>query len=131
MWFGSVPRRRVLRPIFDLGPEDPYPTYSRLREEAPLYHNADRDFWALTRYEDVQAASRDWKTFSSAEGVDPDYVGVRLGLNSFLDMDPPRHDLLRKIVREHFDRKTVNEIEHLAKRASADLLDDDDPGREG
>lgn len=110
-------------PFSDLGPEDPYPTYRRLREEAPLYHNADRDFWALTRYEDVQAASRDWKTFSSAEGVDPDYVGVRLGLNSFLDLDPPRHDLLRKVVKEHFSPKAVNELEHLVKRASADLLD--------
>jgi cytochrome P450 len=110
-------------PFADLGPADPYPAYRRLREEAPLYHNPDRDFWALSRYDDVQAASRDWKTFSSADGVDPDYVGVRLGLNSFLDMDPPRHDILRKIIREHFNPNTVNEIEGFASRASTNLLD--------
>ena len=110
-------------PFADLGPADPYSTYRRLRDEAPLYHNVEQNFWALTRYDDVQAASRDWKTFSSAEGVDPDHVGVRLGLNSFLDTDPPRHDVLRKIIREHFNPKMINELEGLVTRACDDLLD--------
>ncbi len=110
-------------PFADLGLADPYPTYRRLRDEAPLYHNAEREFWALTRYEDVQAASRDWETFSSGDGVDPDHVGVRLGLNSFLDMDPPQHDVLRKVVREHFNPKMVSELEDLVTRAADVLLD--------
>jgi cytochrome P450 len=110
-------------PFSDLGPPDPYPLYARLREEAPVYHNPDRDFWALSRYEDVQAASRDWDTFSSAAGVDPDHVGLRLGLNSFLDMDPPRHDLLRKIVREHFAPQTVRAMEAAATAAADAILD--------
>ena len=44
--------------------EDPYPTYRRLREQAPLYHDKERDFWAFTRYDDVQSAARDWATYS-------------------------------------------------------------------
>jgi cytochrome P450 len=49
--------------------EDPYPIYARLREEAPLYRNDDHDFWALSRYADVNAAFRDTARFSSANGV--------------------------------------------------------------
>ena len=37
--------------------EDPYPVYKRLRDEAPLYHNEDLDFWALSRHADVLQAS--------------------------------------------------------------------------
>ncbi len=39
--------------------EDPYPTYARLRDEAPLYRNDERNFWALSRHADVMAAFRD------------------------------------------------------------------------
>ena len=48
--------------------EDPYPTYRWLRDHAPLYRNEALDFWALSRYRDVMAASHDWQTYSSAEG---------------------------------------------------------------
>jgi cytochrome P450 len=34
---------------------DPYPVFRRLREEAPLYRNDEHDFWALSRFADVQA----------------------------------------------------------------------------
>ena len=35
---------------------DPYPTYARLREEAPVYYNERYDFWALSRHADVEKA---------------------------------------------------------------------------
>ena len=45
---------------------DPYPTFRRLREEAPLYYNAQHDFYALSRFADVNKALVDHETFSSA-----------------------------------------------------------------
>ena len=45
---------------------DPYPTFRRLRDEAPLYYNERYDFWALSRYDDVEQALVDWQTFSTA-----------------------------------------------------------------
>jgi cytochrome P450 len=108
-------------PFAELGIEDPYPLYGRLRDEAPAYHNPDRDFWALSRFDDVQAAARDWETFSSEPCVDPDYVGVRLRLNSFLDLDPPMHDLLRRIVKGHFTPNAIKEME-VTTGAVADEL---------
>ena len=50
---------------------DPYPTYRRLREEAPLYYNEQHDFYALSRYEDVERALVDRETFISGRGGDP------------------------------------------------------------
>ena len=110
-------------PFAELGVEDPYPVYARLRDEAPAYHNPDRDFWALSRFEDVQDAARNWETFSSEPCADPDYVGIRLHLNSFLDLDPPLHDVLRKIVKAHFTPKAINEFEASTVRIATELVD--------
>src|ERR1700686_2645288 len=49
-------------------PDDPYPLYRRLRDEAPVYWNAHREMWALSRFDDIHAAARDWETFSSSAG---------------------------------------------------------------
>src|SRR6266567_4958137 len=46
--------------------EDPYPLYRRLRAEAPLYHNPELGFWALSRHADVTAGFRDNVRLSSA-----------------------------------------------------------------
>jgi len=44
---------------------DPYPMFRRIREEAPLYFNDRHGFYALSRYDDVDAALVDHDTFSS------------------------------------------------------------------
>jgi cytochrome P450 len=102
--------------------EDPFPTYRRLRDEAPLYHSGELGFWALSRFDDVRAAASDWGAFISGEGVDLDDVGRLFGLNSFLDMDPPRHDALRAFVRAWFTPKAVRELEARTREVVADLL---------
>ena len=48
---------------------DPYPLWRRMRDEQPLYYNDRYDFFALSRYADVRAASLDWRTYSSAKGT--------------------------------------------------------------
>ena len=47
---------------------DPYPVWKRLRDEAPLYYNEKYDFFALSRYDDVDAAMLDWQTYISGRG---------------------------------------------------------------
>jgi cytochrome P450 len=42
---------------------DPYPVYKQLREEAPVYHCAPLNFWAISRYADVLDAHRDFRTY--------------------------------------------------------------------
>ena len=89
--------------------DDPYPTYRRLRNQAPLYHNQKWDFWALSRFEDVRNAARDWRTFSSAQGMDLD-TPRWAGAGAITDLDPPRHDQLRYIVRDAFQTTALNAL---------------------
>ncbi|MFI9509344.1 cytochrome P450 [Nocardia sp. NPDC052566] len=93
--------------------DDPYPTYERLRAEAPLYHNAELDFWALSRHADVVAGFRDSARLSSANGVslDPAAWGPHAHrVMSFLAMDDPRHLRMRKLVYKGFTPRRVAEM---------------------
>ncbi|WP_433611172.1 cytochrome P450 [Prescottella agglutinans] len=93
---------------------DPYPTYARLRKEAPLYHNPTIGFWALSRHADVLRAFRDNTRLSSANGVslDPAAYGPHAHLvMSFLAMDDPRHARLRQLVSRGFTPRRVAELE--------------------
>ncbi|MDV6014110.1 cytochrome P450 [Haloechinothrix sp. LS1_15] len=94
--------------------EDPYPTYARLRDEAPIYRNEELDFWALSRYEDVTAAFRDSTRLSSANGVslDPAAYGPHAHKTmSFLAMDDPRHMRMRSLVSQGFTPRRVRRLE--------------------
>ncbi|MGW6376447.1 cytochrome P450 [Rhodococcus sp. NPDC055112] len=94
--------------------DDPYPTYKRLREESPIYHNPDIGFWALSRHGDVADAFKDNRRLSSANGVslDPAAYGPHAHLvMSFLAMDDPRHMRLRQLVSRGFTPRRVAELE--------------------
>lgn len=94
--------------------DDPYPTYVRLRDEAPLYRNDDLGFWALSRHADVAWAFRDSTRLSSGEGVtlDPSGSGPNAWRSqSFLAMDPPRHGRMRGLVSRGFTPRRVQELE--------------------
>ncbi len=115
--------------------EDPYPTYARLRAEAPVYRNDDGDFWALSRHADVVEAFRDNSRYSSAHGVslDPAASGPNAHRTmSFLAMDPPMHGRMRGLVSRGFTPRRVAELEprireltrrHLDAALAADSFD--------
>jgi cytochrome P450 len=103
--------------------EDPYPIYRELRDAAPAYRNDERDLWVLSRYADVQAAARDWETFANGRGVDIDVEDFTFGPGDFLDMDPPRHDELRRILRATFTPRGVKALEPAIREKVDDLLD--------
>jgi cytochrome P450 len=94
--------------------EDPYPTYARLRAEAPVYRNEEAGFWALSRHADVVEAFRDSVRFSSAHGVslDPAASGPHAHRTmSFLAMDEPMHGRMRALVSRGFTPRRVAELE--------------------
>jgi cytochrome P450 len=101
---------------------DPYPLYGRLRDEAPLCHNAALGCWALSRFADVQAAARDWQRFSSAEGNDLDDTYLLWNPGSPESQDPPDHARLRDVVRRHFSPRTIAALELTIRREIAKLL---------
>jgi cytochrome P450 len=106
--------------------EDPYPTYRRLRDEAPLYRNEERGFWALSRHADVMAGFRDSERFSNAEGVsiDPAASGPHAHRTmSFLAMDPPQHGRLRGLVARGFTPRRVAAMEPNIRALTRGHLD--------
>ncbi|MEE3851174.1 cytochrome P450 [Gordonia sp. LSe1-13] len=93
--------------------EDPYPTYARLRHEAPVYYNAEMNFWALAKHADVRAGFRDAVNLSNAWGVsmDPSSYGPDAHKSmSFLAMDDPKHMRIRKLVSKGFTPRRVNDL---------------------
>ncbi|MFI9845551.1 cytochrome P450 [Nonomuraea sp. NPDC051941] len=94
--------------------EDPYPVFAWMREHAPLYHNAERDFWALSRYEDVLPALRNPGLFSSRNGIslEPDLWGqAAVKTSFFLAMDPPDHGAMRRLLGNTFKPRWVAALE--------------------
>lgn len=107
--------------------ENPYPFYARLRAEAPVYHNPDLDFWALSRHADVREAFRAPDLYSSAKGVslDPAAYGPHAYKTmSFLAMDDPRHARLRKLVSKGFTARRVEALSEGIERISRQYWDE-------
>jgi cytochrome P450 len=106
--------------------EDPYPTYARLRAEAPLYRNDELDFWALSRHEDVLAAFRNPAQLSNRFGVslDPAAYGPEAHrAMSFLAMDPPRHTRMRSLVSKAFTPRRVAEMEERVREIAVEHIE--------
>jgi cytochrome P450 len=106
--------------------EDPYPYYQRLRDEAPLYHNEELGFWALSRHEDVLKGFRNSTTLSNKFGVslDPASRGPHASKTmSFLAMDDPAHLRLRTLVSKGFTPRRVRELEPRVTEIAVAHLD--------
>lgn len=102
--------------------DDPYPYYKRLRDEAPVYFNKERGFWILSRWDDVQAALRDFKNFSNHQGVALE-AEMSGGLPMIITMDPPKHTKLRKIISTMLTPDKVAALEPLIRELAVDLLE--------
>ena len=88
---------------------DPYPVFARLREEAPLYYNAQHDFYALSRLADVNRALVDHETFSSAQGAIIELIKADFEIPSgvLIFEDPPIHDIHRKLLARMFTPRKI------------------------
>lgn len=89
--------------------ENPYPIYARLRDEAPVYHNAKMKFWALSRYEDVVNAHNDPETYSSTGGVTIEGMEAKTPL--LIVKDPPEHTWTKRLVAAMFNRPRMAALE--------------------
>ena len=105
--------------------DDPYPLWKRLRDEAPAYHNERYDFWALSRFDDVEAAHKDPRRFSSAHGINLEMMSPQPYPESgqFIMLDPPHHTRLRALVSRAFTPRAINSFEDRAREIAAGLLD--------
>jgi cytochrome P450 len=104
---------------------NPYPVFKRLRDEAPLYYNEEYDFYAVSRFDDIERGLKDRETFSSARGAivevikaNPDFPP---GLLIF--SDPPSHTVYRQLLQRMFTPKRLTALEATVREVSAQCLD--------
>jgi cytochrome P450 len=104
---------------------DPYPTFRRLREEAPLYYNEEYDFYAVSRFDDVQRGFLNPRTFISGKGGILEIIkaDVELPPGIILFEDPPSHTVHRRMLSRAFTPRRVAELEHKIRGFCGNCLD--------
>ena len=118
---GSIDFRHEARakayaePLETLNPAQPdlfvqdafWPIFERLRAEAPVHYTPESDFggfWSVTRYNDIMAVDTNHQVFSSEDGITLQSLEAQAEMakrptrQSFISMDPPKHDVQRKTV---------------------------------
>ncbi|AZI35049.1 putative cytochrome P450 [Caenibius tardaugens NBRC 16725] len=107
--------------------EDPFPAFQVMRRDHPVYrreipnHRVWPHYWMLSRAADVDAALKDWRRFSSAQGTLIDTDITLIPPNMF-NMDPPRHDELRTILARVLTPRRVADLEPEIARAARAIL---------
>jgi cytochrome P450 len=104
---------------------NPYPTFARLRDEAPLYYNEQHDFYALSRFADVNKGLVDHETFSSARGAIIELIKANIDIPSgaLIFEDPPIHTVHRKLLARMFTPRKINALEPKIREFCAQSLD--------
>jgi cytochrome P450 len=104
---------------------NPFPVFRRLRDEAPLYYNAEHDFYAVSRADDVERVLVDWQTFSNSKSPVLEFIksGIEFPPAVFLFTDPPRHTMYRGLLSRVFTPKRISALDPLVRDFCADCLD--------
>ena len=90
-----------------------------LRENEPVFWSEKDQLWILTRFEDVQAVSKNQDVFTSAEGVRPSNP-VKIGL---IDEGEPRHGKLRSLINRGFTPRMVKILEKKFLEITTEAID--------
>jgi cytochrome P450 len=108
---------------------DPFPQYTRLREEAPVAWNDTNGFWAVSRWDDVMAVSTDPQTFCSGRGILVMEIGAHYDTPpTMMHTDPPEHTVYRKLVQPGFAPGRMRALEDDVRRRAKPLVDRIEPG---
>ena len=106
----------------------PYTTLHRLRDEDPVAWIVEEEgsgFWAVTRYADVVDLNHRWNDFTSHLGIrleemDAEETEAR---RTLMELDPPDHTRLRRLVNRGFTRQTVESYEEPIRKLTGEILD--------
>lgn len=110
--------------------DDPYPTYARLRDEAPVTWHADSGLWLVARHHDVDRLLRDrrlGRVFEPYEPQDRYAPWNLLNDRSLLELEPPEHTRLRRLVARPFTPRRIAGLRERIVELTDQLLDVVDP----
>lgn len=104
---------------------DPYPILRRLREDAPLYYNEEYDFYALSRWEDIERALKDNTTFINGKGNVLELIkaDVEQPPGTLIFEDPPAHTIHRRLLSRAFTPRRVGALEAQIREFTVECLD--------
>jgi cytochrome P450 len=104
---------------------DPYPMFKRFRDEAPLYYNDRHDFYALSRFDDVNRTLVDQHSFSSARGAVLEIIksGMEIPPGLLIFEDPPIHDIHRNLLARAFTPRKINALDPMIRDFTQKCLD--------
>ncbi|WP_373283309.1 cytochrome P450 [Nocardia vinacea] len=99
--------------------------FKRLRDELPLYYNEQHDFYAISRWADVNAGLLDTGTYSSARGAILELIkaGIEMPPGILIFEDPPVHDIHRKLLSRMFTPRKIRELEDKIRQFCVRSLD--------
>ena len=106
--------------------------FKRLREEDPVHLNEAPGigrYWSLTKFEDIMFVDKNHELFSSARGIalgpqiDLNPNPEELKFNSFISMDPPKHDLQRATVSGVVAPPNLAKMESIIRERTCKVLD--------
>jgi cytochrome P450 len=105
---------------------DPYPAFRRLRDEAPLYYNERYDFYAVSRFADVEAALVDRERFRSARGVILEMIQANIDIppGTLIHDEGRLHTIHRSLLARVFTPKSMMAIEPQVREFCARRLDE-------
>jgi len=103
---------------------DPYPYYKALRDNDPVYYNEKLGIWLLTKWDDVNRAFRDFKSFinTGAVSLEPD-SGEKLPYPMFIFSDPPDHTRVRNLFAPLMTPESIKRLESYTREKAIKLIE--------
>jgi cytochrome P450 len=104
---------------------DPWPAFNRLREEAPPHYNESHDFYAVSRYADVERTLANTQVFSSARGVILERIKANIELppGTVIMEDPPAHNIRCQLLARIFSPRRIAALGEPIRRYATGCLD--------
>jgi len=103
---------------------NPHPIFERLREEAPLYHQEEQGFYAVSRFHDVEDVLVNRDVFISRKGVT--LMILRSGMEfpgTLIFEDPPSHTIHRALLSRMFTNRRISHMEEEIRQLCAEIMD--------
>ena len=104
---------------------NPHAIFRRLRNEAPLYYSDEHDFYAVSRFDDIEQVLLNRDTFISRKGVTLDLLksGMDIPMGTLIFEDPPEHGIHRALLSRLFTPRRLSSLEPDIRQLCAKLLD--------
>jgi cytochrome P450 len=110
----------------------PYELFRTLRDQHPVWRhptvptNRSPDgvgFWVVLGHPEVLVVSRDWRTYSSLEGLAPTPTAPENQGHTILTSDPPTHTRIRKLISAGFTPRMIARLDDLVVQRTTEVLD--------